>query len=164
MGDGLKYDAITRAKAQEHLDNVKLLPYQPPARLRALMESGDLHLVSLDPEAGGMCVPSKIYAAIASHRPCVYIGPMGSEVSKLVQDYKLGLIVEPGKAEALADAIRGYRMDGDAWFAAHENAKKAASVFVPEASMAAFIERAWEIVGGKPEEEAVARIDDLAAE
>ena len=128
------------------------------------MESGDLHLVSLDPDAVGMCVPSKIYAAIASHRPCVYVGPMGNEVSKLVQDYKFGLIVEPGKAESLADAIRGYRMDGEAWFTAHENAKKAAAVFVPEASMSAFIERAWEIVGGKPADEAVERIDDLAAE
>jgi len=164
VGDGPKYDAITRAKAQEHLDNVKLLPYQPPARLRALMESGDVHLVSLDSRAAGLCVPSKIYAAIAAHRPCVYIGPTGSEAAKLVEDYKFGLIIEPGKAEALADAIRGYRMDGEAWFNAHENAKKAAGVFVPKASINAFIERAWTIVGGKPQEQPVTRVDDLAAE
>ncbi|NCT41013.1 MAG: glycosyltransferase family 4 protein [Alphaproteobacteria bacterium] len=164
VGDGPKYDAITRAKAQEHLDNVKLLPYQPPARLRALMESGDVHLVSLDLDAVGLCVPSKIYASVAAHRPCIYIGPTGSEASKLVEDYKLGMVIEPGNAEALADAIRGYRMDGDAWYAAHENAKKAAAVFVPRASIGAFMERAWQLVGGKPQEKIVERVDDLAAE
>jgi len=74
------------------------------------------------------------------------------------------LIIEPGNAKGLADAIRGYRMDGEAWFAAHENAKRAAGVFVPKASIHAFIERAWGIVGGKPEQEEVHHVDDLAAE
>ncbi|MFK7840474.1 MAG: glycosyltransferase family 4 protein, partial [Bdellovibrionales bacterium] len=163
VGDGPKFDAITRAKAQEHLNNVKLLPYQPPARLRALMESGDVHLISLDERAAGLCVPSKVYSAIASHRPAIFVGPDKSEVSRLMEDYKFGVRVEPGKAEALAEMIRAYRLDGEAWFAAHENAKKAANIFVPDASLSAFIERAWNLVGHKPVEVRTERIDDLAA-
>ena len=160
VGDGPKYDEITRAKAQEHLDNVRLLPYQPPARLKALMESGDVHLISMDEYAAGYAVPSKLYSGIAAYRPCIFIGPSACEVAKVIKDYNIGLIIPPGKAEMLADAIRNYRMDGEAWFAAHENAKKAASVFLPSASIGAFIERAWVIVGGRPPAEAF----DAAAE
>lgn len=149
VGDGPKYDAITRAKAQEHMDNVKLLPYQPPSRLRELMESGDIHLVSIDERATGMSVPSKIYSAIAAHRPCVYVGSEQSEAGKVIQDYKIGQIVGQGESEKLAEMIRSYRMDGDLWFSTHENAKKAAAVFLPEASMGAFIDRAWQVVGGR---------------
>jgi len=153
VGDGPKYDAITRAKAQEHLDNVRLLPYQPPARLKALMESGDVHLISMEEGAVGMSVPSKLYSGIAAHRPCIFIGPRASESAKVIDDYKIGQIIEHGQAEQLADAIRAYRLDGDKWYAAHQNAAKAAAVFVPSASIHAFIERAWALVGGKPDDD-----------
>lgn len=161
VGDGPKYDEITRAKAQEHLDNVKLLPYQPPARLKALMESGDVHLITMDERAAGFAVPSKLYSALAAQRPCIYVGPHVSEVAKVIQDYDIGRVIPQGKAEALADAIREYRMDGDTWFLAHENAKKAGSVFIPSASIAAFIDRAWVLVGGRPEKETYSDVDEL---
>ena len=151
VGDGPKYDAITRAKAQEHLDNVKLLPYQPPSRLKELMESGDVHLISLDDLAAGLSVPSKLYSALAAHRPSIYIGPTQSEAGKVIADYKIGTIVGQGKAEELAATIREYRMNSDLWFSAHENAKKASSVFLPDASIGAFIERAWQVLGGRPD-------------
>jgi len=160
VGDGPKYDEITRAKAQEHLDNVRLLPYQPPARLKALMESGDVHLISLDEQAEGYAVPSKLYSGLAAHRACVYIGPSASEAAKVIQDYKVGHVIPQGRAEEIADAIREYRMNGEVWFNAHENAKKAAGGFVPSASIGAFIDRAWVVVGGRPAPEAF----DAAAE
>jgi glycosyltransferase involved in cell wall biosynthesis len=150
VGDGPKYDAITRAKAQEHLDNVKLLPYQPPSRLKELMESGDVHLISLDERAAGLSVPSKLYSALAAHRPSIYVGPSQSEAGKVIEDYKIGTIVGQGQAEELASTIRDYRMNSDLWFSAHENAKKAAAVFLPAASIGAFIDRAWQVLGGRP--------------
>ena len=165
VGDGPKYDTITRAKALEHMDNVKLLPYQPPSRLRALMESGDVHLVSIDARATGLSVPSKLYSAIAANRPCVYVGSEQSEAGKVIGDYGIGQIVAQGQSEQLAEVILQYRNDGDAWFTAHENAKKAAAVFLPEASMGAFIDRAWAVVGGRPKEDSnIDLADDMAAE
>jgi len=161
VGDGPKYDEIMRAKAQEHLDNVKLLPYQPPARLKALMESGDVHLMTMDERAAGFAVPSKLYSALAAQRPCIYVGPHVSEVAKVIQDYDVGRVIPQGKAEELADAIREYRMDGDLWFKTHENAKKAGAVFVPSASINAFIDRAWILVGGRSERAVYTEIDDV---
>lgn len=164
VGDGPKYDEITRAKAQEHLDNVKLLPYQPASRLRELMESGDVHVISMDEKAAGLAVPSKLYAGLAVHRPSIYVGPMQSESAKVIRDYNIGSVIEQGKAEELADAIRAYRMDGEAWFSAHENARKAAEIFVPKASMQAWIERAWNVVGDGPSETVENDQRDVAAE
>ena len=159
VGDGINYDEIAKAKASEHLDNVKLLPFQPASRLRSLMESGDVHLISLDERAVGMAVPCKLYSAIAARRPCLLVGSDQSEAAKVIQDYKFGQVVGQGRGQALADMIVGYRSDGQAWFTAHQNAQKAACVFLPEASMQAFVNRAYQVIGRDIPQDTVSSVD-----
>lgn len=43
VGDGPRHEMINRERMKRHLDNVRLLPYQPSSRLKALMESGGEH-------------------------------------------------------------------------------------------------------------------------
>ena len=124
------------------------------------MESGDVHLITLDERAAGFAVPSKLYSGLAVARPCIYIGPAVSEVAKVIQDHKMGRVIAPGKSEMLADAIREYRMNGESWFEAHENAAKVSKIFVPKASIHAFIDRAWAVIGGRPLVEPVNENDE----
>ncbi|MGB0720348.1 MAG: glycosyltransferase family 4 protein [Bdellovibrionales bacterium] len=147
VGDGPRYDEISKFRARENLDTIKLLPYQPLHRLKTLMESGDVHLVSMKREAEGMVVPSKVYAAMAAGRPCVFIGPQGSEAARVVQDFKAGCVVEPGNVRDLVRAIRTYRFEADAWFAAQKGATQAGQVFVPKSSINAWISRAEAVLG-----------------
>ena len=146
VGDGPRYDEIVEIRARKHLDNIRLLPYQPASRLRELMESGDIHLISMKEEAAGMVVPSKLYAALAAQRPCIMIGPAHSEAAKVIIDYGAGVVLPQGDADKLAQAILHYRNSGDDWFAAQEGSANAGKVFVPQASVSVWIERAQALI------------------
>ncbi|MCC6597205.1 MAG: glycosyltransferase family 4 protein [Alphaproteobacteria bacterium] len=142
VGDGPRYERIARQRARRHLDNIRLLPYQPLNRLKDLMESGDIHLISMEDMAVGMVVPSKLYAALAVHRPCLLVGPPLSETGQVIDDFGCGSIVSQGDAAALAEEIRQLRLSSEKWFAAHKGAGNAARVFVPKDAIRAWIERA----------------------
>jgi colanic acid biosynthesis glycosyl transferase WcaI len=146
VGDGPRFDEIAKERARRGLHNIRLLPFQPHTRLRQVMESGDVHLVSMSDDAAGMLVPSKIYAALAVARPCIFIGPAQSEAAKVITDFHAGAVVAQGDAQALAERIRHYRMNGEDWFAAHTGAQAAGKIFVPSEAINAWIERAWAVV------------------
>ncbi len=147
VGDGDGFDQIAGARAQRGLQNIRLLPYQPNSRLKEVMESGDVHLISMRDEAAGCLVPSKLYSALAVARPCIFIGPDACEAAKVIQDFKAGQIVHQGHVRELIDAILRYRNDGDLWFEAHGGALEAGKVFVPQDSMDAWISRARDMAG-----------------
>ena len=146
VGDGPRNDALARERTRRNLENIRLLPYQPASRLRDLMESGDLHIISMKDAAAGLLVPVKIYAALAAHRPCILVGPARCEIGKVLLEFGAGSVVAQGDALRLADEIRQMRLDSDKWFAAHEGARAAAHVFLPSESIKAWLERARAIV------------------
>lgn len=146
VGDGPGIDRIARERARQGLDNIRLIPWQPASRLRDLMESGDLHLISMSPDTAGMLVPSKLYSALAVGRPCVFVGPSHCETARTILDYNAGSVVPQGEAQQLADTILRYRMSSDAWFTAHEGARNAGHVFTPDHALKAWITRARTIV------------------
>ncbi len=148
VGDGPRFDAVARERSVRRLDNIRLLPYQPIGNLRSLMESGDIHLVSMKEEAAGYVVPSKIYAAMAVQRPCIFVGPEHCEAAQVIHDFGAGTVVAQGNADDLARAIVHYRMNGEDWFAAQNGAADAGKVFMPKQSIKAWMERAWNVVEG----------------
>jgi len=146
VGDGPRHEMINRERVKRHLDNVRLLPYQPSSRLKALMESGDIHLVSMDENAAGMLVPVKFYSSLSAHRPCVFVGPAQSETAKVIADFNAGSVIAQGDVHLLEKEIRQYRENSDKWFAAYEGAKSASGIFLPKESINAWIERAWSVI------------------
>jgi glycosyltransferase involved in cell wall biosynthesis len=141
-GDGHGHARLLRARDREGLENIRLIPWQPASRLRDLMESGDLHLISMTHDAAGMLVPSKLYSALAVGRPCVLVGPSHTEAARTITEFKAGAVVAQGEAAQLAGVILRYRMDSDAWFTAHEGAKAAGRVFLPDEAVGAWVARA----------------------
>ncbi len=146
VGDGPRFDELAKERARRGLHNIRLLPYQPQSRLRQIMESGDIHLISMREDAAGMLVPSKLYAALAVARPCIFLGPAQSETAKVINDFNAGAVLPQGDARALADQIRHYRMNGEDWFTAHTGAAAAAKIFIPSEAINAWLERAWSVV------------------
>lgn len=146
VGDGPRFDYIARERSKRELDNIRLMPFQPTEMLRDVMESGDVHLISMRDEAAGCLVPSKLYSALAVQRPVVFIGPEQSEVAKVIKDFKAGQIVAQNAPQSLADTIKRYRNDSDSWFEAQKGAAKAGHVFVPNEAIKAWIKRADGIV------------------
>jgi len=146
VGDGQSYERLAQERAKRGLENIRLLPFQPASRLRELMESGDLHLVTMKHESAGMLVPCKLYAALAVARPCIFVGPENSEIARVITDFGAGSVVPQGDASRLAEEIIKYRFDSGVWFKAHEGAAKAGQVFVPEQSYEAWMKRALDVV------------------
>ncbi|MFP4465262.1 MAG: glycosyltransferase family 4 protein, partial [Alphaproteobacteria bacterium] len=146
VGDGPRHEALAKLRAEHGLDNIRFIPYQPASQLREVMESGDVHLISIKEEAAGFSVPSKLYSALAVARPCVFIGPEQCESGKVIRDFGTGVVVPPGDSKMLVEAIRAFRENGETWFGAHNGALKAREIYTPYNSIDAWIERAWDLV------------------
>jgi glycosyltransferase involved in cell wall biosynthesis len=135
VGDKHVHSILARERGKRALENIKFMPYQPIERLHDVMESGDVHLVTMRNDAKGMLVPCKFYSGLTVGRPTVFVGPADCEVGNIIKNYNAGKIVPVGDAQALADAIYSYRMDGDAWFQAQEGALRAAQAYHPNQSL-----------------------------
>jgi colanic acid biosynthesis glycosyl transferase WcaI len=111
IGDGNRKSALEAVVASRGLSNVRFLPFQPRDQLRWTYASSDVCLVSLKPGLAGYIVPSKLYPILAAGRPYIAAVEPLSEVAALTERHRCGVLVEPGDAVQLADAI--VRLAGD---------------------------------------------------
>ncbi len=102
-------------------------PHQPRQRLGALLCSADVHLVTLKAGFEGLMVPSKFYGAMSAGKPVIFIGPKGSEVALAIGESGGGIVVEPGDAAGLRDAIASVASRHEAREAMGSRARRAAN-------------------------------------
>lgn len=101
-GDGVMKPGLESACAG--LPNVRLLPLQPAARLKELLETADLHMLPQHPGAADLVMPSKLTGMLASGRPVVTTSEPGTELARVVA--RCGEVVEPGNVQAFAAAVQ----------------------------------------------------------
>ncbi len=142
VGDGVGFKHLARERAERGLTNIRLLPHQPIESLPTLLESGDIHLVTLNENATGLSVPSKFYCSLASGRPVIFLGPEECEVAKIIDDFECGNVIAPQNISALTLAIQNYRESEKYWFDAQKGATKAAKILTPEQSMQLWLDKA----------------------
>jgi glycosyltransferase involved in cell wall biosynthesis len=111
VGEGVKKAALEAQVRELNLTNVTFLPFAPKERLGESFASADVFVVSLQRGLAGYIVPSKLYGILASGRPYIAAVEETCEVAALTAKHECGLVIEPGDAGALADAIR--RLHGD---------------------------------------------------
>jgi hypothetical protein len=75
--------------------------------------AGDLHLVTMREGMSGLVVPSKFYGILAAERPCLFVGPLDSEVVRVISETSCGVSFPNGDAEGVAKAISEYRNHQD---------------------------------------------------
>ena len=105
QGDGVKKPDLERQASALGLSNVMFLPFQPKATLGESFAAADVFLVSLQGGLAGYIVPSKLYGILAAGRPYVAAVEQRCEVAAITKARDCGLVVPPGNARALADAI-----------------------------------------------------------
>jgi colanic acid biosynthesis glycosyl transferase WcaI len=106
MGNGTLKQTFEKKVKQLGLRNFTFLPYQPYSLMPQIYATSDLCLVPLTAEAGSDAVPSKVYRIMASARPVLACASANTDLADLVSGAGCGLVVEPGSAESLANAIR----------------------------------------------------------
>jgi len=110
VGDGTRRAWLERQLAEQPLDNVTLLPYQPRSVVPQIYASSDLCLVPLKQGTAQETFPSKIYTIMAAGRPVIASADPNSELAWVVEEARCGWAVPPDDAPALAQAIeRAYQ-------------------------------------------------------
>ena len=127
IGDGSR-----RAEAEQlarGLSNVRFLDYQPYETLGHSLAAADVHLISLRAGLEGLLVPSKLYGALATARPVMFVGPEQCEAARVISENNLGWQGRPGDAQGLAHAIET-AATSPAWCA--ERGQRARALFEAE--------------------------------
>ncbi len=131
VGDGPRLKEVQAAKESEGLENIRFLKYFPREMLHASLSLADVHLISMRKEMTGIVVPGKLYGAMASARPTVFVGPAHCESADTIRQARCGATIRLGDADALVEALEKYaanpeqaERDGDlgreAFLAIHE--------------------------------------------
>ena len=105
IGDGVRKAELQEKAERLELPNLQFLPFQPEHELPQLRATIDVQLSLYRPRASELSLPSKLYEIMASGRPVIASAEPDSEVARLVRTAESGLVVPPGRADSLADAV-----------------------------------------------------------
>ena len=114
VGGGPRRAEVEAFAQRERLTNFAYRDYVPRELLRHSLSVADVHLISLRQEFVGVSVPSKLYGAMASARPILFVGPARCETADAIADARCGVTIDPrdggdGVAgEHLANVIRSW--------------------------------------------------------
>ena len=103
--------ALQDSQARAGLPNLRCHPLFPEEELGVSLALPDVHLITLRPEMCGVSIPSKLYGAMASGRPVIFLGPEGSEVARTIREERCGFVIAPGDTEGLVSALRCLKGD-----------------------------------------------------
>ena len=111
VGGGTRRGELEAFVQAHDIVNAVLKPYQPREALGELLSLGNVHLVSVAENFSGLLVPSKFYGVLAAARPVLYVGPRESEVARVIEESKCGLVIEQGDSAGLVKAIETLHAD-----------------------------------------------------
>lgn len=107
VSQGVGVSHLERARAEQGLDNLILLPLQPFADLAMVLATSDVAVATIEPEAGMFSVPSKVQSYFCAGRPVLLAAPKENLASELVRSNGAGLVVDPvDQAGFLEAALR----------------------------------------------------------
>jgi glycosyltransferase involved in cell wall biosynthesis len=109
VGGGARHAELVALAGELRAERVRFLPYQPRETLAESLSAADVHVVGLARGLAGYVVPSRLYGVLAVARPIVCAADAESETAQLVERVGCGIVVEPGRPDLLADAIRRAR-------------------------------------------------------
>jgi glycosyltransferase involved in cell wall biosynthesis len=113
IGSGHLMGQLAEQVKRRSLPNFRFFGYQPQSALRQSLSLPDLHWISLNPRLEGLIVPSKFYGIAAVGRPVIAICAKDGEISRLVEQYRCGVVVEPGNAGELSNTIMQLSRDAE---------------------------------------------------
>ena len=111
--EGILYPHGARARARlryyvPHFSTVELntTGYRlPREELHQSLSTADVHLISMRREMTGIVVPGKLYGAMASGRPALFVGPDHCESADTIREAGCGPTVRQGDTDGLVEAL-----------------------------------------------------------
>jgi glycosyltransferase involved in cell wall biosynthesis len=95
VSQGVGVPELERAKFEQSIDNLILLPLQPFADLPKVLATADVTVATIEPDAGMFSVPSKVQSYFCARRPVLLAAPTENLASQVVGRIGAGLVVDP---------------------------------------------------------------------
>lgn len=147
VGEGSQQALIDRGIAEGRMNGVRL-PLQSADRVLDTLRSFDLLLAPQRATDTDMSVPSKLTAYFAAGRPVLAAASLHSETATQVMASGGGVVVAPGSAVELANAIRALRSEpSHLELLGAASQRYARSEFHPETALARFTDWADYLLG-----------------
>lgn len=106
VGDGPRLKEVKAAAQARGLANVRFMDYFPRQSLHLSLSVADVHLITMRDCMTGIVVPGKLYGAMASGRPTVFVGPEYCESADAIRESECGRTIATGDAQGLTESIR----------------------------------------------------------
>jgi colanic acid biosynthesis glycosyl transferase WcaI len=104
-GEGAARPRLMERAQQLALDKVSFLPLQLRERFPLLLAAADIHLVVQKDQASDLVMPSKLGNILAAGRPFIATARPETELGRVTLESQAGVLVAPGDAGSLAQAI-----------------------------------------------------------
>lgn len=104
VGNGAYLDEVKRKAADQQLENVHLLPFQPYEDISHVFSLGDASLVISKPGVGANSVPSKTWSIMSASRP-VLANFDENELKTIIENNHCGIFTKAGDKDAFKESI-----------------------------------------------------------
>lgn len=104
FGKGGLEDEIKQTKANEQLDNLKILPLQPYERVSKVYGLGHVCIVACKPGLGGAAMPSKTWSIMSSGRAVLANFDEG-ELKEILENNNCGVFTKSGDLAGFVSTI-----------------------------------------------------------
>ncbi len=105
FGEGAACEELSKAIAEEKIENVLMFPFQPYEDIAHVFSFGDVGLIISKPGIGNSSVPSKTWGIMAAARPVLASFDDGSALSNLIGEVGCGVTAKAGDAEQFKAAV-----------------------------------------------------------
>jgi len=106
VGSGGAKETLQTRVRERRLSNIYFFPLQPYEKLSALLAVADIHLVLQKKSASDLVMPSKLTGILAAGGCSLVTAMPGTSLYEVINEHKVGKVVEPESVEALISGIR----------------------------------------------------------
>jgi glycosyltransferase involved in cell wall biosynthesis len=134
VGEGVRKKDVTLFQKEQGLKNIVQLPYQPRNNIHNSLGSSDLQVVIMGNNQVGFTHPNKVYGAMFTGRPVLYIGPSPSHITDILNELEGNIAVAHGQVDLLVEKLLHFKQLGEEAIAkiGNQNRAKANQDFNPE--------------------------------
>jgi glycosyltransferase involved in cell wall biosynthesis len=93
-GSGPGIDDVATLAAEQRDLNIIIRGRVEREYLQEFLSCGDVHIVSLDAEMEGTCVPSKLYPLMALGIPVIFVGPRSCQTAIDIENATAGIVCQ----------------------------------------------------------------------
>ena len=104
-GWGVGFDQLKAMQSEAKLPNVTLVDRVEDDQLETFLSAADVWIIPYRRNVAGVSVPSRFYNLLAIGRPVILVSEADAEAALTVSEHDVGWVVEPGRADELANTV-----------------------------------------------------------